>query len=209
MSNNVMIDSMGREVPRQYVPKHDRDCDRVVQRAYIRWMKAREYLEKVMADTIKDLEQVLDIRNAAGIAASQKGNVYVSSFDGLKSLQLNVRYEILLDERVTKARDMMLDYARGLAKQVGGDDGQALLAIIDETFAASKSGSLSTSKVLSLLRLDIKSKEWRAAAKLLADSIRTMRGKSYLRVEHRQSRQHMPESIKLDIADCWPDGKEM
>lgn len=208
MSKNIMIDSMGREVPRQYVSKHDRDIDRIVQRIFRRWIRARKYLEVVMADTLKDLDQALDARSDAGIAASQKGNVSISSFDGLKNIQLKVQYQILLDERVTKARDMMLDYARGLAKQVGGDDGQALLAIIDETFAASKSGSLSTSKVLSLLRLDIKSKEWRAAAKLLADSIRTMRGKSYLRVEHRQSRQHMPESIKLDIADCWPDDKE-
>jgi hypothetical protein len=208
MSKNIMIDSMGREVPRQYVPKHDRDIDRIVQRTFRRWIRARKYLEVVMADTLKDLDQALDARSDAGIAASQKGNVSISSFDGLKNIQLKVQYQILLDERVLKARDMMLNYARGLAKQVGGDDGKALLAIIDETFAANKSGTLSTSRVLSLLRLEIRSKEWRTAAKLLADSIKTMRGKSYLRVETRQSRQHTPESIRLDIADCWPDDKE-
>jgi hypothetical protein len=200
----TMTDSMGVEVPVRYIPKHDRDCDRIVQRTLKRWIRARANLEKVMADTLSDLEQVLDIRDDAGIAASQKGNLQVSSFDGLTTVQLKVQYNIRLDERVSQARDMMLEYARGLAKQIEGDDGQALLAIIDETFQANRSGSLSTTKVLSLLRLDIKAKAWREAAKLLSDSIKTTRGKSYLRVEQRPTRQHDPVPIRLDIADCWP-----
>jgi hypothetical protein len=133
----------------------------------------------------------------------------VSSFDGLLTVGLNVRYEIHLDERVIKARELMLDYARSLAEKLGGEDAQALLALIDEAFQASKSGSLSISRVLSLMRMEIKAPKWQEAKRLLVESMETRRGKSYLRVETRPDRQHDPVPIRLDIADCWPTVKEV
>ena len=103
----------------------------------------------------------------------------------------------------------MLDYARGLADKLGGDDAQALLELIDEAFQASRTGLLSVSRVLSLMRRDIKAPQWQAAKKLPAESMETRRGKSYLRVEARPDRQHNPVPVRLDIADCWPDSTEV
>lgn len=201
----VMIDGMGVAVPIRYVPKHDRDRDRIVQRIFKRWQDARQRLEKVMTDTLSDLEQVLEIREDVGIAASQKGNVQVSSFDGLTKVACNVNYEIVLNDRVKRAREMMLEYARSIAGQLDGDDGQVILELIDEAFQVSSTGNLSQGRVLSLINRNINAKPWREAVELLRQSIETRRGKSYLRVEHRKSRQHDPEPIRLDIAACWPD----
>lgn len=208
-TTKTMTDAMGQEVPFAYVPKYDRVRDAAVQRILNRWIKARAYLERVMIDTLADLDKVAAAREEAGEAATgAKGNMQVSSFDGLTTVGVAVRYEIHLDDRVRQARDLMLDYARGLAQQLGGDDAQALLELIDEAFQASRTGQLSISRVLSLMRRDIKAKQWQQAKKLLADSMETRRGKSYLRVERRSSRQQDPVPIRLDIADCWPIEEE-
>lgn len=201
----TMVDSMGQEVPIKYVSKYDKERDRIVRKIHKRFLKARADLEKVMEDSLADMKQLAAARGEAGIPiAGDRGNMQASSFDGLITVAIAVRYEIHLDERVQQARDLMLAYARGLAKQLGGDDSAALLELIDEAFQVSRSGTLSISRVLSLLRRNIRAKEWRLAQKLLAESIETRRGKSYFRVEHRKDRQQKAEPIKLDIADCWP-----
>jgi len=200
----TMIDAMGAAIPLRHVKPYDRTRDAGVRRIHARWVKARAYLERVMADSLADLERIAAARGEAGIEAAEKGNIQVSSFDGLLTVGLNVRYEIHLDERVVQARELMLDYARGLAAKLGGDDAQALLALIDEAFQASRSGSLSVSRVLSLMRRDIRAHQWQEAKRLLSESMETRRGKSYLRVESRPDRQHDPVPTRLDIADCWP-----
>lgn len=210
MSEKTMTDAMGNSVPVRYVSPYDRTRDAGVRRIYSRWLKARSYLEKVMSESLSDLNKVAQARGEAGIQGGEKGNLQVTSFDGLITIGLVVRYEIHLDERVRQARDLMLDYARSLADKLGGDDGKALMELIDEAFQASRSGSLSVSRVLSLMRRDIKSPQWRAAKKLLSDSMETRRGKSYFRVESRPDRQHDAIPLRLDIADCWPeDAKEV
>jgi len=200
----TMTDAMGNAVPVRYVSQYDRARDAGVRRIHARWIKARAYLERVMADSLADLDKITRARDSAGIAAGQKGNLQVSSFDGLVTVGLNVRYEIHLDERVIAARELMLEYARSLAEKLGGDDAEALLALIDEAFQATKTGALSVARVLSLMRRDIKATQWQEAKRLLAECMETRRGKSYLRVEARPDRQQPPEAVRLDIADCWP-----
>jgi hypothetical protein len=208
-TESTMTDSMGNTVPVRYVSAYDKARDAGVRRIHARWIKARSYMERVMTDSLADLDKIAAARGEAGIEGGEKGNMQVSSFDGLLTVGLNVRYEIHLDERVKKARELMLDYARSLAEKLGGEDAQALLALIDEAFQASKSGSLSISRVLSLMRMEIKAPKWQEAKRLLVESMETRRGKSYLRVETRPDRQHDPVPIRLDIADCWPTAKEI
>lgn len=199
-----MTDSMGREVYRSYVPKYDQIRDDRVQRIVSRWRKARALLETVMIDTLSDLEKIAEARGEAGMAAAEKGNMQVSSFDGLSTVAINVRYEIHLDERVIQARELMYQCARGIAAKLASDEAQVLEALIDEAFQPTRSGSLSVARVLSLMRRQVNAPAWQQAKKLLEESMETRRGKSYVSVSVRPSRQHDPESIRLDVADCWP-----
>jgi hypothetical protein len=208
-AETTMVDAMGQRVPLRYVTRYDRARDAGVRRIHARFLKARKYLEQVMVDSLADLERISMARGAAGIEVSAKGNVQVTSFDGLLTVSVNVRYEIHLDERVIRARELMMDYANELAAKLGGDDGAALLILVDEAFQATKGGTLSVGRVLSLMRRDIKAPQWQEAKKLLAESMETRRGKSYLRVEARPDRQHDPVPVRLDIADCWPATDEV
>ncbi len=203
-TDKVMIDSMGDAVPLRHVSKYDRVRDERVRRILARFKKARAQLETVMADCLSDLAVVAKARGEAGIDVAEKGNFQVSSFDGLVTVGINVRYDIHLDERVIQARELMLEYARSLAVKLGDADAQAFLILVDETFKANKAGALSVARVMSLMRRDIKAPQWQEAKRLLAESMETRRGKSYLRVEVRPDRQHDPVPVRLDIADCWP-----
>lgn len=209
MSETTMMDAMGQPVPIRYVTKYDRTRDAGVRRIQARFLKARKYLEMVMIDSLADLDKIARARGEAGKDDSEKGNLQVSSFDGLVTVSINVRYEIHLDERVIRARQLMMEYAQELATKLGGDDGAALLILVDEAFKATKSGALSVGRVLSLMRKDIKASQWQEAKRLLAESMETRRGKSYLRVEARPDRQHDPVPVRLDIADCWPVKEEV
>lgn len=207
--DEVMIDSMGAAVPVRHVNQYDRTRDAVVRRTYARWQKARAYLEKVMADSLADLEKVAKARGDAGIQLAEKGNLQVSSFDGLITVGLNVRYDIHLDERAVRARELMFACARRIAAKLNSEEAKLLEVLIDEAFQPTRSGALPVARVLSLMRREVNDPDWKEAKQLLADSMETSRGKSYLRVEARPDRQHAPVAVRLDIADCWPDSKEV
>ena len=209
MQDKVMIDSMGASVPVRHVSKYDRTRDAAVRRIYARFLKARHALEKVMAESLADLETVAKARGAAGIDTGAKGNIQVSSFDGMVTVGLNVRYDIHLDERVIRARELMFACARRIADKLNSEEAKLLEVLIDEAFQPTRSGALPVARVLSLMRREVNDPEWKEAKKLLAESMETRRGKSYLRVEARPDRQHDPIPVRLDIADCWPESKEV
>lgn len=208
-ADKVMIDSMGASVPVRHVSQYDRTRDASVRRIYARFKKAREYLEKVMTDSLADLEKVAKARGEAGIEPGTKGNIQVSSFDGLITVGLNVRYDIHLDERVVRARELMYACARRIAAKLDSEESKLLEVLIDEAFQPTRSGALPVARVLSLMRREVNDPEWKQAKQLLSECMETRRGKSYLRVEARPDRQHDPVPIRLDIADCWPESKEV
>jgi len=205
MSENTMVDSMGNVVPVRYVSKYDRLRDKNARRVLARFQKTRAALEKLMGECLDDvLEIQVERLRETGTEVAEKGNFTCMSFDGLVEISIEQNYTIRLDDRVQQAQKMMLDYARGLVKGVEKDGAEALLLIIEEAFRAGSSGNLSVARVLSLVRKEVKSAAWQEAKKLLMDAMTTTKGRAYLRVRTRASAQHNWESIRLDIADCWP-----
>jgi hypothetical protein len=63
-------------------------------------------------------------------------------------------------------------------------------------------------KITALLKMNITAPDWAAAKALLTDAMTPERGKCYIRVERRPSRQHGMEPVRLDIADCWESPRE-
>lgn len=196
----TMRDSNGNDVPVKYISAYDKARDRITRRIEARFRKARAMLEQLVAESIADLDTLKGGREKLG----EKGNFLARSFDGLVQVSINQQYNILLDERVVKARELMLGYVETVLAKVGGNDAQALRLIVAEAFRANAQGFLSTGKILSLLRMEIANADWREAKAILQDAIKPQKGKRYLRCEVRKSTQMDFKSIRLDIADCWP-----
>ena len=197
----TMRDASGQDIPLKYVSKYDRERDARTRRILARYLKARAVLEACLADSLADIEA---IQTARETDANAKGNFQCQSFDGLIQVAIDQAWNIRLDDRVREARDIMLAYAQELCAKAG-PDAQALFEIVQEAFAASKSGGLSIGRVLSICRRNITAPEWLRARKLLLDSIQTDKGRAYLRVYHRPDTQQDFAMLKLDIADCWPE----
>ena len=197
----TMRDSNGNDIPLKYVSKYDKAKDKAVRKILARFVKARHALESVVAETVAELNELAATKESVGA----KGNCSARSFDGLIQVSIRQQYNILLDERVVRARELMLGYIEGVLAKVGGNDAQALRLIVAEAFKANAQGFLSTGKIMSLLRMEIDNDDWREAKRILQESIKPQKGKRYLVCETRISTQMEFEAIRLDIADCWPE----
>ena len=197
----TMRDSNGNDIPLKYVSKYDKAKDKAVRKILARFVKARHALESVVTETVAELNELA----ATKVSVGAKGNFSARSFDGLIQVSIRQQYNILLDERVVQARELMLGYIEGVLERVGGNDAQALRLIVSEAFKANAQGFLSTGKIMSLLRMEIDNADWREAKRILQDSIKPQKGKRYLVCETRISTQMEFEAIRLDIADCWPE----
>lgn len=197
----TMRDSNGNDIPLKYVSKYDKAKDRAVRKILGRFLKARQMLEGVVAETIAELQALADTKERVGA----KGNFSARSFDGLIQVSIRQQYNIFLDERVVKARELMLGYVEKVLAKVGGSDAAALRLIVAEAFKANAQGFLSTGKIMSLLKMEIDNADWREAKRILQESIKPQKGKRYLVCERRASTQSDFRPIRLDIADCWPE----
>ncbi len=196
----TMRDSNGQEVPVKYVSAYDKLRDKITRRIKARFLKARAALEAVVSESIADLDELAKCKESVGA----KGNFQARSFDALIQASIRQQYNILLDERVVRARELMLGYVEGVLAKIGGNDAQALKLIVAEAFKANAQGFLSTGKIMSLLRMEIDNADWRKAKQILQDAIKPQKGKRYLACEVRRSTQEDFRQIRLDIADCWP-----
>ena len=196
----TMRDANGQDVPVKYVSKYDKLRDKITRRIEARFRKARATLEAVVRESIADLDDLAKCKESLG----EKGNFQARSFDALIQVSIRQQYNILLDERVVRARELMLGYVEGVLAKIGGNDAQALKLIVAEAFKANAQGFLSTGKIMSLLRMEIDNADWREAKRILQDAIKPQKGKRYLACEVRKSTQADFRQIRLDIADCWP-----
>lgn len=196
----TMRDSNGNDIPLKYVSTYDKARDKCVRRIHARFVKARKMLEAVVAESVAELDALKGTKEKLG----ERGNFSARSFDALISVEVRQVYNIYLDERVVKARELMLEYIDEVLSRVGGNDAQALRVIVAEAFKANAKGFLSTGKVMSLMRMEIDNDKWREAKRILQDAIRPQKGKQYISCATRESTNAEFRPIPLDIADCWP-----
>jgi len=196
----TMKDSNGQEIPLKYVSAYDKARDKTAKRILARFSKARKELEELVKESISDLETLKGGKEKIG----EKGNFQTRSFDGLIQVSIRQQYNIRLDERVIRARELMLDYVNGVLDRVSGVDVSALKLLVQAAFKANAQGYLAAGKVLTLMRMEVNSDKWREAKQILQDALKPEKGKQYLNCEVRASTQEDFKTIRLDIADCWP-----
>lgn len=196
----MMRDANGDLVPVKYVSAFDKLRDRNVNKIIGNGRKLRTALEKFMIDSIALMNEVAAQKESHG----DKGNLSVSSFDGLLRVSIRQRYNIFFDARVREARDKMFAYVDSVLSRVKAEDAQALRVILQEAFRVGANNMLSTSKVMALIRMDIKNADWKASQDVLKAALTPQKGKQYLQLETRPDTNHDFVSIRLDVSDCWP-----
>ena len=197
--HKVWIDGRGQEVPASYVKAYDKARDKAVRRVLAGAKKLRAQMEAFMSDAIKTMNGLSDVKESLG----KRGNFSARSFDALVQVSISQRWHIRFDERVAKARELMLDYANRELERAG--DGAYLLSqMIEAAFKVDRLGFLPRSEVTKLLSYKVNDDSWNAGADILREAQTTERGKRYLTIEERGSLQADFRPVRLDIADCWP-----
>ena len=199
---NTMRDSNGQDVPIKYVSKYDKLRDRQTRRILARFLKAREMLEGLVRDSIADRDVLKGTKEKLGV----KGNFSARSFDALIQVEIRQQYNIQLDERVARARELMLDYVKSEIESLRKDT-TFLRKLVEDSFRANEKGYLPISSILKLTRYEVKDARWNEARGILQDSLKPVAGKRYLVCSVRSSTQQDFRAIHLDLADCWPEVK--
>lgn len=199
----VWIDIKGDVVPARYVSKFDKARDAVSRRIHKRFMDERKRLEQLVRDCIADLDELMKLKASVGV----KGNFQTSSFDGNIQVSIDQQYTVQLDERVAKARELMLEYVNSELARLDGNT-TFLRKVVEDSFRANAKGFLPIASILKLMRYEVKDARWNEARGILQDAMRPVPGKRYLNCRVRESRQHDFRTIRLDVADCWPGENE-
>lgn len=195
----IWIDGRGQEVPAGYVGKYDKARDKAVRHVLAAALKLRAQMEAFMADAVKTMDGLAEMKESLG----ERGNFSARSFDALVEVAIKQQYNVRLDGRVQKARELMLDYAtRELAK--AGDGAFLLKQMIEAAFKPDRNGFLPRTEINKLLSYHVKDETWNEGAALLREALTTEAGKRYLKVSHRPSTASDFRPVRLDIADCWP-----
>ena len=200
----VWIDIKGDVVPARYVSKFDKARDAVSRRIYKRFMDERKRLEQLLKDSIADLDGLMKLKASVGV----KGNFQTSSFDGNIQVSIDQQYTVQLDERVAKARELMLEYVNSELARLNGNT-TFLRKVVEDSFRANAKGFLPVASILKLMRYEVKDARWNEARGILQDAMRPVPGKRYLNCRVRESRQQDFRTIRLDVADCWPADAEV
>ena len=197
--DKLWVDLKGDTVPARYVSKFDKARDAVSRRIHKRFVDERKRLELLVKDCIADLDGLMKLKESVGL----KGNFQTSSFDGNIQVSIDQQYNIQLDERVAKARELMLEYVNSELSRLNKDT-TFLRKLVEDSFRANAKGYLPIAAILKLTRYEVKDARWNEARGILQDAMRPVPGKRYLNCRVRESRQHDFQTIRLDIADCWP-----
>ncbi len=126
----------------------------------------------------------------------KKGNVSLTSYDGRYKVQRSIAENIDFDERLQVAKELI---DQCIQRWADGLDSKVRV-LVDHAFQVDKAGNISTSRILSLRRINIDDEQWKQAMEAIADSIRVSGSTTYLRLYERigESEQYSP--ISLDIA---------
>ena len=195
----TMVDARGQAVPVQYVTAYDKAKDRTVRRVEANARKLRVQMEAFLADAVKAMSELSGLKESLG----ERGNFSARSFDALIQISIRQSWNIRLDERTARARELMMDYAcRELAK--AGNGAFLLQQMIEAAFKVDRLGFLPRREVARLLTYKVNDAKWNEGAAILRDCHTTEKGKRYLIVETRKRTQDDFKMLRLDIASCWP-----
>jgi hypothetical protein len=125
-----------------------------------------------------------------------KGNVTIISFCGRFKVLRQVQESIAFDERLQVAKTIIDECVHAWAKGANKN----IQALVNPAFQVDSAGKVSTGRVLGLRQLAIDDDRWRQAMEAIADSMRTVASKSYIRFYERDDNTGEYVPIPLDLA---------
>ncbi len=193
-----MADAKGRLVPEQLVKPVDKLQDQLVRKMMGYADELSSQIARFKAHAFDDVgaflallsEQYDDKRGGV------KGNLTLTSFDGLLKVQVAVADQMTFGPELQIAKNLIdaciAEWAEGANVNIR--------ALVEHAFRTDKEGQVSREGIFALRRVAIEDDRWKQAMGAIADSIRVEGTKSYVRFHRRAKPNDRWEAVTLDIA---------
>lgn len=198
--DGYVMDGRGRLVHESKVSEIDKLRDQTIEKIMTSALKMSAALATAKKEMMSDVATFAEIsaERYGAKRGGQKGNITLTSFNGLKRVVFSQPETISFGEGLQAAR-ILIDEC--LESWTAGASGQhELRAIIDGAFAANKLGQIDAQRVLSLRRYNIEDERWKRAMDAIMESIVITGKRAYVRCYYRSAFDGEWIPVPLDIA---------
>lgn len=191
-------DHKGRLVPESTIKPIDIERDALVIRLIENVKAVQEQLKQFKALAFGDIAAFVDLslEQYDVHLGGSKGNITLFSFDGKYKIIRQIQDTIRFDERLQAAKILIDECIQSWS----ADSNDYLKVLVNDAFQVDREGKISTGRVLGLRRHSIDDPKWKEAMEAIADSIRVVDSKSYVRFYERDS-EGKYQAISLDFAN--------
>jgi len=193
-------DARGAFVPETAIKPQDLLIDDTVRKimGFARDLNAQ--ITRFRGNTVADigaLQALLDEQYGAK-AGGKKGNVTLTTYDGL--MQVKVQVQDLLDfgPELQSAKKLVDE----CLIEWSADSRDELRAIITRAFQVDKEGKINRAEIFQLLRIEIADERWNRAMQAVRDSIRPIGSREYIRFFERDAPDGDWRPVTIDLANA-------
>lgn len=190
------ITPSGDTVPVRFVPKHDKDRDRLVEKLFKAAADVNHRLLALKDLTSGNINAYIERRTQEyKLAPNREGNYILATFSGDKQLQMKIGKFIDFDDRLQFAKQKIDNC---LERWSEGADAK-LRTVVFDAFKIDRKGRVDTKRILGLRKLAIKDKEWQEAMDLIGKAVTVVSSKTYFMFRFKEADGEW-RTMPLDLA---------
>lgn len=198
MGDLYMKDAGGRLVPVEVVKPEDQLQDQTVRGLIGYAVELSAQIARFRGHTFDDIATALDLMAEKYNAkrGGAKGNVTLTSYDGLLKVTVQVQDQLTFGPELQIAKSLV-DQCIG-SWSAGANE--KIRALVEHAFQVDKEGRINRAALFQLRRLSIDDADWKSAMEALSDAIRVIGSKEYVRFYRRPDTRARWEPITIDLA---------
>lgn len=195
---DYMTGPKGELVPVEAVKPADKLMHETVMKILGYAQPLAEQIARFKQHTFEDVDSFVALldQEYGARAGGRKGNITLTSFDGLVKVQVQVADHISFGPELQTAKSLVDECLKDWTSEARTE----IRAIVNRAFNVDKEGKVNRAELLGLLRLDIEDGRWGRAMDAIRDSMRVIGSKRYVRFYRRDHAQAQWRAVPIDIA---------
>lgn len=193
-----MTNEKGHLVPAELVKPEHKLEDQLVLELFTRAGELHKLLAEFKRAAFSDIDALLALLSEKyGVTkGGRKGNLTLTSYDGLTKVQLQVSDGFVFGPELQLAKQLIDEMIKASS---GGAD-EKIIALVNHAFAVDRQGQVNRGNILGLRRLNIQDAKWEQAMQAITDSVRVTSTSQYIRFYRRPTPEAQWQAVTLDFA---------
>lgn len=178
-----MLDSKGRAVPISQIKDADKLITQTVDKIHDFADALNSQVERFKGHTYDDVyTTVALLAESYGVKrGGEKGNITLTSFDGLKRVRISIADQIAFGPQLQIAKQLVDQYIEEFRDRIPDE----IMPLLTHAFHMEQPGVVNSDAVYGLQRLKIDHPIWEQAMRAITDSRVLVGSKSYVVIERR------------------------